>query len=92
MLTDARYTVTAIISSRDDERRIALGTAPSRRQARRIGYREGAKQHPSRFSSAIFDLEILDTATGATVRCACADAEAFRRSLDRPTVAERGVW
>ena len=92
MLTDARYTVTAIISSRDDERRIALGTAPSRRQARRIGYREGAKQHPSRFASAISDLATLDPATGATVRCARAAEEAFRRSLDRPTVAERGVW
>lgn len=54
--------------------------------------REGAKQHPSRFSSAIFDLEILDTATGAMVRCAWADEEAYRRSLDRPTVADRGVW
>ena len=48
--------------------------------------------YPSRFSSAIFDLEILDTATGATVRCAWADEEAYRRSLDRPTVADRGVW
>jgi hypothetical protein len=57
-----------------------------------IGYREGAKQHPSRFSSAMFDLEILDTATGAAVRCAWADEEAYRRSLDRPTVADRGVW
>ena len=92
MLTADRYTVTAIISSRDDERRVDLGTAPSRRKARRIGYREGAKRHPSRFSSAIFDLEILDTATGAMVRCAWADEEAYRRSLDRPTVADRGVW
>jgi len=92
MDTETRYTVTAIITSRDDERRVALGTAPSRRKARRVGYREGAKQHPSRFSSAIFDLEILDTATGATVRCAWADEEAYRRSLDRPTVADRGVW
>jgi hypothetical protein len=37
-------------------------------------------------------VEILDTATGAMVRCAWADEEAYRRSLDRPTVADRGVW
>jgi hypothetical protein len=43
-------------------------------------------------ASAMFDLEILDTATGAMVRCAWADEEAYRRSLDRPTVADRGVW
>ena len=40
-----RYTVSAVISTRNDERRIHLGTAPSRRKARRIAYRTAGAGH-----------------------------------------------
>ena len=45
----ARFTVTAVITFRDDVSRVLLGRASSRRQARRIGYRQGPKFVPSRF-------------------------------------------
>jgi hypothetical protein len=92
MQNPARYTVTAIIHTRGDVTRRPMGAAPSRRKARRLGYRFGEDHAPSRFSSAIFELEIIDTATGQRVRARWAEDEALDRRDRQMTVGERGVW
>lgn len=46
MQTEQRYTITAVIAWHDTEHRIPLGTATSRRKARRLGYREGKYHYP----------------------------------------------
>lgn len=88
----ARFTVSALLHVRGDVTRRSIGAATSRRAARRLGYREGQDHAPSRFSSAIFELEILDTVTGQTVRAGWAEDEALRRRDAQMTVGERGVW
>jgi len=88
----ARYTVTAIINTRNDERRIALGTAPSRRKARRLAYRKGIDHQTPRYSSALFSLEILDTLTGGQVSAKGAEFECYCRYEALPTVADVGYW
>lgn len=88
----ARYTVSAVLTyNNEEDRRIDLGTAPSRRKAKRLGYREGAAHYPLR-SSCLFDLEIIDTVTGEKVRAAGAETEAYHRALQIPTVGEVGYW
>ena len=54
-MNTARYTVTAVVTFRGDERRHLLGTAATRRQARRMAYRCGLMRVPSRFSAEMFD-------------------------------------
>jgi len=87
-----RFTVAAVISYRSHERTIILGSAPSRRRARRIGYRKGVQHHPSRYSAAMFRLEVIDTATGERVRADWADHEVYLRYHQQPTVADVGYW
>ena len=41
-----RYTVTALVRFYEHETRHPLGTAPSRRKARRIGYLDGCRYYP----------------------------------------------
>lgn len=90
--TTDRYTVTAvIIFNNDSDYRIDLGTAPSRRKARRIGYREGRYHYPLH-SSAIFTLEIRDEHTGELVRAPWAEEEAYHLARALPTVGEVGWW
>ncbi len=90
--TQDRYTVAAVIIwNNDEDRRFDLGTAPSRRKAKRLGYREGCYHYPLH-SSALFTLEIRDTVTGETVRAAGAETEAYYRARALPTVAEVGWW
>lgn len=86
-----RYTVTAVISLYDTEERYPLGTAPSRRKAKRIGYQQGCYRYPLH-SSAMFELVILDTVTGERVRAAGAEVEAWHRARALPTVADVGWW
>ena len=87
-----RYTVSAVISTRNDERRIHLGTAPSRRKARRIAYRKGIDYQTPRYSSALFSLEILDTVTGEQVSAKGAEFECYCRYEALPTVGDVGYW
>lgn len=91
-ISPARFTVTTVITWCGDVTRTLVGTAPSRRAARRLAYREGVKHTPSRFSTVMFDLEILDTVTGAPVRATWAESEMLRRRDALQTVAERGIW
>ena len=89
----SRYTVTAVVNFNNDEPRMhPLGAANSKRQARRLGYRTGHRHVPSRFSAAMFDLEIIDTMTGKPVPAKWAESEAIRRAAGEMTAAERGVW
>lgn len=88
----ARFIITALVTWAGDVTRTAIGTAPSRRAARRLAYRQGIKHVPSRFSVVSFDLEILDTVTGAPVRAIWAEAEMLRRRDAQQTVGERGIW
>jgi hypothetical protein len=90
--TAARFTVTALVTWAGDVTRTPIGCASSRRAARRLAYRRGIQFVPSRFSVASFDLEIVDTATGAPVRAGWAEAEMLRRRDAQQTVAERGIW
>jgi len=92
MQNATRYTVSALTHTRGDVTRRTIGAAPSRRKARRLGYREGQDHAPSRFSSAIFELEIIDTLTGERVRADWAEGEALARRDRQMTVGERGVW
>lgn len=87
-----RYTISAIVSYHGDARATLIGTAPSRRKARRLGYRKGVQFVPSRFSSATLLLEIRDTATGEAIRSEWASEEAERRYDRLPTVADVGYW
>lgn len=87
-----RYTVAALVTYHDDTARTVLGAATSRRKARRLAYREGVKHHPSLYSSARFDLEIIDTATGERIPADWAEGEVYRRLCALPTVAEVGYW
>lgn len=88
----ARFTVTVVITWHNDVSRILLGRAGSRRLARRIAYRQGQRFVPSRNSSAMFDLEIFDTVTCSPIASHWAEEEAYRRSRNQQTVAERGIW
>lgn len=86
----ARYTVVAlIVFNNEEDRRYPLGSAVSRRKARRIGYREGARHYP-RHSGAFLELEIFDTVTGSRVRASGAETEAFKRCLQIQAAAEIG--
>lgn len=87
-----RYTVTALIITAGGEARTLLGKAPSRRKARRIGYREGAFHFPLLSHSALFELEIRDEQTGERVRAGWAEEEAYHRARALPTVADVGWW
>lgn len=86
-----RFTVTAIVTY-NGERRTFLGVAASRRKARRLAYRAGQGAVPSRYSRAMFDIEIVDTVTGEQVPACWAESEAVRRNRNEMTVGERGVW
>lgn len=89
----ARFTVTAVVvPNNDEETRTLLGQAGSRRKARRIAYREGQAAVPSRFSRALFDIEILDTVTGKLVPAGWAEREAVARNRAELTVGEVGYW
>lgn len=91
--TAARFTVTAVvIVNNDEDIRTVLGQADSRRKARRIAYREGQGAVPSRFSRALFDIEIRDNATGAMVPAGWAEREAVARNRAELTVGEVGYW
>ena len=88
----ARYTATAVLTSHGTERRVDLGSAPSLRKARRIGYREGKYEYPRLSHSTLFDLEIVDTRTGEKVPARWAEMEAYNRRNEIVTVGERGIW
>ena len=89
----ARFSVTAIVTVNNDEDiRTELGQADSRRKARRIAYRKGQGAVPSRFSRALFDIEIRDTVTGALVPAGWAEREAVARNRAELTVGEVGYW
>lgn len=92
MQNSTRYTVSALTHSRGEVTRRTIGAAASRRKARRLGYRQGEDFAPSRFSSAIFELEIIDTVTGERVKADWAEGEALSRRDNQMTVGERGVW
>lgn len=86
-----RFTVAAVITWHDDVRRVPLGAAASRRKARRIGYRQGTGHYPLH-SSAHFEIEIIDSATGARVRADGAEHLARARAMNLPTVGDLGYW
>lgn len=91
--TADRFQVSAVITSHGEPyRRAVLGSAPSRRKARRLGYREGAYEYPLRSTSTLFELEIIDTVTGETVPAGWAEEEAYQRARALPTVADVGFW
>lgn len=77
-----RYTVTALVRFYEHETRHPLGTAPSRRKARRIGYLDGCRYYPLLSTVAVFELEIRDTVTGKLVRAHGAEIEAYHRALE----------
>ena len=83
---------TARRSSRSSRRARPLGTAPSRRKARRIGYLDGCRYYPLLSTVAVFELEIRDTVTGKLVRAHGAEIEAYHRARDLPTVGDVGYW
>ncbi len=83
-----RYTVTAVVRFWENETRHPLGSAPSRRKARRIGYLDGCRHYPLLSSVALFELEIVDTLTGERVRAHGAEVEAYHRARALPTVAK----
>lgn len=87
-----RYRIAAVIVwNNDEDRRYDLGTAPSRRKARQIGYLDGCRYYQLN-SIALFLLEIVDTLTGERVRASGAETEAYKRALLRPTIADVGYW
>ena len=88
----ARFTVAALVTYHDDTTRTVIGAASSRRKARRLAYRAGVKHHPSLYSSAQFDLEIIDTVTSERVPADWSEREVYRRMCALPTVAEVGYW
>lgn len=89
----ARFTVTAVVTVNNGEDiHTELGQASSRRKARRIAYREGQGAVPSRFSSALFDIEIRDNVTGSLVPAGWADREAVARNRNELTVGDVGYW
>ena len=91
-MISARYAVAAVIVyNNEEDRRYRLGSAASRRKARRLGYREGARHIPHH-SAAFMELEILDTVTGERVRASGAETEAWKRSQRLRTAAEIGCW
>lgn len=47
---------------------------------------------PSRFSSALFDIEIRDSVTGGLVPAGWAEREAVARNRAELTVGEVGYW
>jgi hypothetical protein len=87
-----RYTVTALVHFHENTTRYPLGTAPSRRKAKRIGYLDGCRHYPLLSRVAMFELEIIDTETGERVRAAGAETEAYHRARALPTVGEVGWW
>jgi hypothetical protein len=91
-MSQDRYTVAALIDFHGNIRREPLGTAPSRRKAKRIGYLDGCRYYPLHSSVAMFELEIIDTATGERVRAHGAEVEAYHRARALPTVADVGWW
>lgn len=92
MITANRYTVTAVVTyNNEEDSRTPLGSAPSRRKARRLGYRAGCHHYPLH-SRAIFSIEIRDEQTGELVRADGAETEAYHRARRLPTVGDLGWW
>lgn len=92
MQTEQRYTITAVIAWHDTEHRIPLGTATSRRKARRLGYREGKYHYPLLSTSSVFSIDIVDEVTGERVSTDWVEYEAYLRAQELETVGQRGVW
>lgn len=79
------FTVNVVIRFHENERRVALGTAPSRRKARRLGYRNGLYHYPLLSTVAMFELEIIDEQTGERVPAPWAEEECYHRARALPT-------
>jgi hypothetical protein len=87
-----RFTVTAIVTFYETEKRYLLGFTNDIDKAREIAAQDGARHYPLYSTCTMFDLEILDTVTGQKLNADAAEAEARDIARSMPTVADVGYW
>ena len=87
-----RFTITAIVTFWENEKRYPLGTSNDVAQALEIAARDGARHYPLHSTCAMFDLEILDTTTGKKINANAAEHKARAIARAMPTVADVGYW